>query len=141
LIYYVYQSIQKGAGEMRSTEAASKTMRKDRARKVADEHAREIAESAVGAVYKVPGCTGAASYHVVSLSRGTCECGNSRQQGASCEHLLVAEIVNAKSATCADCNRRFLGRDLYEVTEDHESLTWFVGDLLCRSCAIGHGIV
>jgi hypothetical protein len=125
---------------MRSTEAASKAVREDRARKVADEHAREIAESAVGAVYKVPGCTGATCY-VVSLSRGTCECGNIQHQGQSCEHLLAAEIVNARSTTCADCNGRYLGRDLYEVTEDHESLTWFVGDLLCRSCAIGHAIV
>ena len=125
---------------MRSTEAASKAVREDRARKVADEHAREIAESAVGAVYKVPGRTGA-TYYVVSLSRGTCECRDFEHQGASCEHLLAAEIVNAKSDTCADCNRRFLGRDLHEVTEDHESLTWFVGDPLCRSCAIGHGII
>ena len=125
---------------MRSTGAASKVIRGKRARKIADEHAREIAESAVGAVYKVPGCTGAI-YYVVSLSGGTCECKDFQNQGASCEHLLAAEIVNAKSATCADCNRRYLGRDLYEVTEDHESLTWFVGDLLCRSCAIGHGII
>ena len=125
---------------MRSTGAASKIVREDWARKVAEEHAREIAESAVGAVYKVPGRTGA-THFVVSLSRGTCECKNSEHQGAPCEHLLTAEIVNAKSATCADCNRRFLGRDLYEVTEDHESLTWFTGDLLCRSCAIGHGII
>ncbi len=140
MIYYVYQSIQKGAGEMRSTEAASKILREDWARKVVEEHAREIAESEVGAVYKVPGRTGA-THFVVSLSRGTCECRDFEYQGASCEHLLAAEIVNAKSATCADCNRRFLGRDLYEVTEDHESLTWFVGDVLCRSCAIDHGII
>ena len=141
MIYYVHQSTQEGAGEMRSTEAASKAAKEDyRARKVADGHDREIAESAVGAVYKVPGHTGA-TYYVVSLSRGTCECGNSRQQGAYCEHLLAAEIVNAKSATCADCNRRFLRRDLHEVTEDHGSLTWFAGDPLCRSCAIGHGVI
>jgi len=125
---------------MRSTGAASKIVGEERARKIADEHAREIAESAVGAVYKVPGCTDA-TYYVVSLSRGACECKDVQNQGAPCEHLLAAEIVNAKSATCEDCNRRFLGRNLYEVTEDHESLTWFVGDLLCRSCAIGHGII
>jgi hypothetical protein len=125
---------------MRSTEAASKHVRETWARKIADEHAQEIAESAVGAVYKVPGCTGG-TYYVVSLSRSACECKDFQNRGASCEHLLAAEIVNAKSGTCADCNRRFLGRDLYEVTEDHESLTWFVGDLLCRSCAIGHGII
>jgi hypothetical protein len=125
---------------MRSQQAASKAAREIRAWKIAEEHAREIAESALGAVYKVPARTDA-TYHVVSLSRGTCECKDFRNQVVSCEHLLAAEIVNAKSATCADCNRRFLGRDLYEVTEDHESLTWFVGDLLCGSCAIGHGII
>jgi hypothetical protein len=32
-------------------------------------------------------------------------------------------------------------RDGVEVTEEHESLTWFPGDLLCRECACGHGIL
>jgi hypothetical protein len=32
------------------------------------------------------------------------------------------------------------GRDLVEVMEEHENLTWFIGDALCRKCAKRHGI-
>lgn len=103
------------------------------------EHAREIAESAEGAVFKVPGSMGTS--YVVSLSRWVCECHDFRYREEPCKHLYAAEIVRTKSATCADCNRRFLRRDLIEVTEDHESLTWFPGDDLCRSCAFSHGVL
>jgi SWIM zinc finger len=96
---------------MRSTDPASKIVREAWARKVAGVLVRDIAESAVGVVYKIPTCTDA-TYYVVSLSRGTCECKDFQNQGTSCEHLLAAEIVNAKSATCEDCNGRFLARDL-----------------------------
>jgi hypothetical protein len=77
----------------------------------------------------------------VSLSRQVCECADFSHRGAPCKHLLAAEIVSAKSAVGADCARRYLGRDLYEVTEDHESLAWFPGDRLCGPCAMAHGIV
>ncbi len=41
-----------------------------------------------------------------------------------------------KSAACAGCVRRFPCRDLIELHEDnHDNLTYFHGDLLCRSCA------
>lgn len=110
-----------------------------RATEIVREHAREIAESAEGAVFHVPSSGG--SYYVVSLSRWVCECADFEHRGESCKHLLAAEIARQKSACCADCNRRALRADLVEVTEDHESLTWFVGDELCGSCAIGHGLL
>jgi len=40
-----------------------------------------------------------------------------------------------KLRPCADCGERFRGRDFIEATEEHESLTWFVGDELCKECA------
>ena len=41
----------------------------------------------------------------------------------------------------ADCSESFRGRDLTEVSEEHESLTWFVGDELCKECAKNHGLL
>jgi hypothetical protein len=40
-----------------------------------------------------------------------------------------------KLRPCADCGDRFGGRDVIEVTVEHESLTWFVGDELCEECS------
>jgi hypothetical protein len=45
------------------------------------------------------------------------------------------------SVGCSDCPKWLPGREMVEVTEEHESLTWFPGDLLCRECARGHGIL
>ncbi len=125
----------------RVVERARKTeeTRLHRATQIVREHAREITESGEGAIYKVPNSRG--GVYVVSLSRWVCECADWEFRGEPCKHLFAAEIVRSKSSTCAECNSRFLRRDLVEVTEDHESLTWFVGDELCRSCAIGHGVL
>jgi hypothetical protein len=46
-----------------------------------------------------------------------------------------------RSVGCSDCPKWLPGREMVEVTEEHESLTWFPGDLLCRECARGHGIL
>ncbi len=113
--------------------------REDRARQIVREHAREIAESAVGGVYRVPSRTSPGIIYTVSLSRETCECEVHEHTGGTCIYLLAAEMVKARSATCADCNQRHLRRDLYEVSDDH--LTFFEGDELCRQCALGHGVL
>ena len=42
---------------------------------------------------------------------------------------------------CDSCRERYAGGDLHEVREDHESLTFFEGDMLCGSCAAGHGVL
>jgi hypothetical protein len=46
-----------------------------------------------------------------------------------------------KLRLCADGGKSFGGRDLAEVTEEHESLTWFLGDELCKECARNHGLL
>jgi hypothetical protein len=114
--------------------------REDRAREIVRMHGREMAESDRGSIYHVPS-SGGTSYYVVSLSRQVCECSDWQSRGEACKHLIAATIVHAKVGHCADCNRRHLRRDLVEVTEDHDSLTWFVGDELCRQCAMAHGIL
>jgi len=42
---------------------------------------------------------------------------------------------------CDSCRERYAGGDLHEVREDHESLTFFEGDMLCGACAAGHGVL
>ncbi len=42
---------------------------------------------------------------------------------------------------CTGCGERYVGRDLFEVHEDHGSLTFFEGDELCGRCALDHGIL
>ena len=117
------------------------TTREDRARELVRKHGQAIAESAVGAVYHVPAQSEGTNHYVVSLSRQVCECRDWEFRGEPCKHLIAATIVHSKVGHCADCNHRHLRRDLIEVTEDHESLTWFPGDELCRSCAMAHGIL
>lgn len=39
---------------------------------------------------------------------------------------------------CAGCGETC--REVHEVTEDHESLTFHGGDLICASCAGAHGV-
>jgi hypothetical protein len=125
------------AQHLRETTAET---RENQARAIAAEHAREIAESAIGSVYRVTSRTSAGIVYTVSLSRETCECKDHQHTGGTtCIHLLAAEMVKARSATCADCNQRHLRRDLYEVGDDH--LTFFEGDELCRTCALGSGVL
>ncbi len=115
--------------------------RLSRATEIAREHGREIAESAEGAVFKVPSGTDAARYYVVSLSRGVCECADFEHRRDPCKHLFVAFMVKDSSAGCADCGGRFLRSDTVEVMDEHESLLWYPGDRLCRRCALSCGIL
>ena len=44
-------------------------------------------------------------------------------------------------AVCSGCGGRYPHRELTELTEDnHDNLTYFHGDHLCRSCANGAGV-
>jgi hypothetical protein len=106
-------------------------------------HAGEILASYQGGgKYLVPSGTAANGLYEVRVGtrpeRNRCECrgfGTHRH----CSHVVAAGRVAKKSAVCDGCGIRTWRRDLVEVTEDHESLTWFVGDLLCRPCARTHG--
>ena len=77
----------------------------------------------------------------VRPERNKCECvgfGHHKH----CSHVVAATIARKKSAVCDGCGCRFPHRELVEVTEDHESLTWFPGDRLCRrDCARRHGVL
>jgi hypothetical protein len=44
----------------------------------------------------------------------------------------------AKLNGCSGCAGS--SRDLIEVVEDHQSLTFFAGDMICPQCAADHGV-
>ena len=112
-----------------------------RATEIVREHGREIAESAEGAVFRVPSGSTGNRYYVVSLSRGVCECGDFEHRSLSCKHIFAAFMVKDSSATCADCGGRFLRADTVEVHEEHESMLWYPGDRLCCRCALSCGVL
>lgn len=104
------------------------------------EHAGEITFSE--GVWLVPSQSAATSlYEVVIGRRGAvCECADfERRGGLPCKHVHAATIARASTAPCSGCRSRFSHRKLEEVTEDHGSLTWFVGDRLCPDCLSAHG--
>jgi hypothetical protein len=46
-----------------------------------------------------------------------------------------------KTAVCSGCGGKYPHRELIELHEDnHDNLTYFHGDQLCRSCADGAGV-
>ncbi len=70
--------------------------------------------------------------------RNRCECRGFAGHN-HCSHLVAASRVAKKSAVCDSCGVRRWDHDLVEVTEDDASLTWFVGDRLCRGCVVAMG--
>ena len=89
----------------------------------------------------VPSQHDATSVYEVHLGRRgeSCECADFEHRGVSCKHVIAATIAKAKTAPCVSCGRRFRHQALVEVQEDHESLTWFPGDKLCRRDCAGPG--
>jgi hypothetical protein len=114
-----------------------------RALALAGEHFEEIALSHRGGTYTVPASSEArGSYDVTYTAREeSCSCPDWQIRGAVCYHIMACAVVRAKSGVCAGCGARFRHRELVEVQEDHESLTWFVGDRLCEACASATGIL
>jgi hypothetical protein len=93
-----------------------------------------------GSVWSVPSCTRAGVY-LVDLADGICTCADMPPAGEVCKHETAATIVRAKSGVCAGCGRRFRRRELVECVEgDHDNLTYFDGDRLCRTCADNAGV-
>ncbi len=74
----------------------------------------------------------------IDVRRNRCEC-RGWSAHHHCSHLIAAERVAKRSAVCDGCGERRWDRELVEVTEDHGSLTWFVGDRLCGGCVQAHG--
>jgi hypothetical protein len=101
-------------------------------------HADEILDSYQGGGrWLVPSGTDAGNVYEVRTGtrpeRNRCEC-KGYQSHKHCSHLIAAERVAKRSAVCDGCGARTWRRDLSEV---QESLTYFAGDLLCRSCRRG----
>jgi len=114
-----------------------KTTRFEQGIALAQEHFEEIV--CVGPwEWEVPSCSGDHAY-VVNLKTRTCPCPDRTPEGEEDKHVAAARYKKAKTATCSGCSGRFLHRDLDEVQEEHESLTWFPGDLLCPGCLCRHG--
>ncbi len=85
---------------------------------------------------------GTSVYEVTLGHRGeACECIDYGYHGHEepCKHVYAAVIARAKTGPCAECGRRFRGRDLYLVPGD--DLTFFEGDELCREHALAHGVL
>jgi hypothetical protein len=56
-----------------------------------------------------------------------------------CPHIYAATIARAKSMTCSCYGQCVPWRLVTEVQEEHELLSWFVGDRLCVDCL--HGVL
>ncbi len=121
--------------------AHQSTTRVERGRDLYAEHADEITYQ--DGVWYVPSEHEATSVYEVALGRRgeSCECIDFeiRHPEGGCKHIVAATIARAKSTTCSCCGTRVPWRFVTEVQEEHESLTWFVGDLLCFSCLYDHG--
>ena len=113
-----------------------KARRADRALALYVEHAETIARAFHAGTYKVPSCTGAATYTVRLVPEPYCSCPDFRG-GGGCKHVMTVRVVRKTTAPCAGCGCRFRHRELFEVPEDH--LTFFPGDALCGECAAAHG--
>ncbi len=101
-------------------------------------HAGDILASYQGGGrYIVPSGTEAGNCYEVRVGtrpeRNTCECRGFASH-KRCSHIAAAGRVAKKSGVCDGCGERRWDRDLEEVTEDHGSLTWYVGDRVCGGC-------
>jgi hypothetical protein len=115
--------------------------RETRGLRLAQERLEEIASSHRGGTYTVPSLHGEHAYSVTYSAREeSCSC-HDWEFGHTCYHVLAAAVVRAKTGICAGCGRRFRHRSLVELTEDnHDNLTYFHGDHLCRTCADDAGV-
>ncbi len=90
-----------------------------------------------GGRYIVPSGTDVGNVYEVRTGtrpeRNKCECRGFASH-KHCSHIVAASRVAKRSAVCDGCGERRWDRELVEVTEDHDSLTWFVGDRLCGGC-------
>jgi hypothetical protein len=115
------------------------TTREQRGLQIWRERGAEIRHLS-GSRWAVPSCSGTCVY-IVDLHQDTCSCSDAIWNGGGCKHLIAASVARAMTGECAGCGDRFPHRQLVEVLEDHEALTYFEGDQLCECCAVGHGII
>jgi hypothetical protein len=120
--------------------------RETRALELYRTHHRDIERSEADPdVYLVPSQDGKRTYEVDYFNE-TCNCsGHNFHPGMPCKHIICVGIHRAKRrarrASCAGCGDRQSVRELIELHEDnHDNLTYFHGDKLCRSCAEAAGV-
>lgn len=104
---------------------------------LAEERFEDIVRVALW-TWEVPSCSSEHSY-TADLKSGSCSCPDRVPEDERCKYVSAAAWVKAKTAKCSGCCKRFRHRDLYSVPEDH--LTFFEGELLCRKCALEHGVL
>ncbi|MDP9437462.1 MAG: SWIM zinc finger family protein [Actinomycetota bacterium] len=101
--------------------------------RVRDGKPRFLVNGSEGAVY------------VVDPEAWTCSCPDAHRRGKGCKHSLATYVLwrvsrpAPKLPSCTACGGRFPHAELVEITEDDESLTWFPGDRLCKSCLLECG--
>ena len=100
-------------------------------------HAEELLSGYLGGGrWLIPSGTVAGRHYVVRVGvrrPSTCECvGYERYR--HCSHVEAAKLASKKSTLCDCCGERHWDRELVEVTEDDELLSWYEGDRLCRGC-------
>ena len=126
-------------------ESATTTTRELRGLALFEEHGSVIRFDPRERVWLVPSQHDATSVYEVTLGRRgeSCECADFeiRHPDGGCKHIVAATIARAKTAPCMGCGNRVRHRDLHEVHEDHESLTFFEGDRVCEGCAYAHGVL
>ncbi len=125
--------------------APPSTTRVERGRQLWEEHGDEIRFDPADKVWLVPSQHDATSVYEVTLGRRgeSCECADFEFRGGPCLHIYAATIARAKAraktTTCSCCGERVPNRMVTIVEEEHELLTWFVGDAICGTCvAEGH---
>ncbi len=96
--------------------------------------------------YRMPSASNRSVYFTtIKPGEESCTCPDYIQHGDAedffCKHMFAALIWHSKSGECFGCGAILLGRDLIEVMDWHESLTFFEGDQLCEECAVGHGLL
>ena len=100
-----------------------------------------------GYTYRVRSGSKLSKVYTVDPQSWECDCPWSANGGRGCYHSIAAwtlELAHRPVPTkgpCTACGGLVPVGDLYEVHEDHESLTWVPGDLLCEGCALETGIL
>ena len=118
------------------------TTREDRGLQLFRDHAGEI-ERIGPHLYSVPSCSGD-GVHQVCVREGyeACTCRDFEHRGEEvhCKHIEAAKVWKSRAGECVVCGVHRLMRELVEVQDWHESLTWFVGDILCKGCGRRAGV-
>ncbi len=114
--------------------AQETTTRTERGVEILEDRYNEV-EHVAGETWSVPSSNLlVGTYHVRLGDAPSCECADFTYRQRNCKHIATAQLAESKSRVCSCCNRKVLGRFTTEVSEDHELLSWFPGDVLCADC-------